>query len=97
MLGIHPHGFAVGALMRHRLVPPEVAAGAHLALAADAVIDDDLSHGVAALRERLVDRALQLDRVAPAPTAVGGHDQLAPASSIRSLTALAEKPPNTTE
>ncbi len=44
--------------------------------AARASIDDDVLHGFAALGQRLVDRALEFDRMAAAPAAVGGDHEL---------------------
>ncbi len=57
-------------------MPPDIAARAHLAGRAGASIDDDALHGFAALGQRLVDRGFQFDRVAAAPTAIGGNDEL---------------------
>ena len=85
-------------LARDRVVPPHVAARLHVARAAGASIDDDLLHGRAALGQRLVDRALSArPRWPPRQPPSAVMTSLAPASSMRSLTAFAENPPNTTE
>ena len=51
-----------------------ITGGLHLASAAQARIDDHVLDGAAALGERLVDRALQLDPYAPAPAAIRRDD-----------------------
>src|ERR1700676_72679 len=72
MFGIHPFRFASRALPGQRIVPPDVAAGAHWAVGARAGVNDDFLHGGTAVGERLVDRAFEFDRIAAAPAAVGG-------------------------
>ncbi len=75
MLRVHPFGFANCALSGHRVLPPNIAAGAHWAVTARAGINDDVLHRRTAVGERLVDRALELDCVAAAPAAIGGDHE----------------------
>ncbi len=70
MFGVYPLRLTMVAFVRHRIVPPDIAIEAHLAGIAGALVDDDALHAGAAFGQRLVDRALELDRGTPSPSAV---------------------------
>src|SRR6187402_496283 len=95
MLRVDPHGVAYRRLALDHVVPPEVAALLHLHVMPGALEHDDLADRLAAAGKRLVGGFLELDHLAATPAAVMSNT--APASSMRSFSESAEKPPNTTE
>ena len=75
MLGVDPGRLAVLGLTLNHIVPPLVARRAHVDAAAAALVDDHVSHFLAAAhRERLVHHRLERDLLAAAELPVGGDD-----------------------
>ena len=76
MLGLDPLRLAEAVLAPDHFMPPVVPAGPHLAVSAQARVDDDAFDRPAAFGEGLVDRSLQVECMAAAPAAVGCDDHL---------------------
>ncbi len=75
MLRVHPHGIAYRRLPFDDVVPPQIAAGAHLDGLAGAPQDDDAANTGAAASQSFIDSRLELDDISAPPTAVGRDHQ----------------------